>query len=319
MKLAYLNALRAVEATVRLGTIKLAAEELGVTTAAVGQQIRGLEDYLGRPLFHRHSTGVQPTEELGRLAPRLGTAMNGLADVFRDLHTAEDPNRISVTMTPALAENWLSGELSGFFRMSEGADFRIHVSQTAVDFSSGDFDFAIRSTAEPGDEFTAKWLFPTGVVPICTPDFAQTHGLSPDRIDIAGIPLCHVRFGTDHTLWGNWEIWCENFGFEFPGKAAPRLLTFNGGLRLESVKLGLTLGGLMESLPMLRDGTAVMPFGPRSVFFTDRSFWLLSLKARRLSATQRMFSDWLLDRVASAREEMQAQFGDMPGNPALGT
>lgn len=316
MKLIYLNALRAVEATVRLGTIRLAAEELGVTTAAVGQQIRGLEAYLGRPLFNRLATGVQATEELVRVSPRLGAAMNGLAEVFRDLQSEADPHRVSVTMTPALAENWLSGELSGFFGMSEGADLRLHVSQTAVDFSTGDFDFAIRSTEEPGDEFTATWLFPSGVVPICTPEFAETYGLSPGRIDLAGIPLCHVRFGSDRSLWGNWEVWCENFGIDFPGKAAPRLLTFNGGLRLESVKLGLTLGGIMESLPMLRDGTVVMPFGPQSIFYTSSCFWLLWLKGRRLSSTQRMFKDWLLDQAAHAREEMLARFGDIPAGPA---
>lgn len=316
MKLAYLNALRAVEATVRLGTIRLAAEELGVTTAAVGQQIRGLEDYLGHQLFQRHRNGVRPTEELARVARRLGESMNGLAEVFGDLHSTADPHRVSVTMTPALAENWLSGELSGFFGLSEGADLRVHVSQTAVDFSSGDFDFAVRSVVEPGDEFAATWLFPSGVVPICTPEFAETYGLSPGRVDLSGIPLCHVRFGTDRSLWGNWEVWCEDFGIDFPGNAAPRFLTFNGGLRLDSVKLGLTLGGLMESLPMLRDGTAVMPFGPQSIFYTGRCFWLLWLKGRRLSETQRMFKDWLSDRAARAREEMLAHFGEMPGGPA---
>ena len=50
MKLSHLNGLRALEATLRNGTFTKAAEELGVTVAAIGQQIRALEDYLGLKL-----------------------------------------------------------------------------------------------------------------------------------------------------------------------------------------------------------------------------------------------------------------------------
>lgn len=316
MKLVYLNALRAVEATLRLGTIKLAAEELGVTTAAVGQQIRALEDYLGRPLFERLSTGVRPAEDLLRAAPQLNASMSGLASVLRDLQPAADGNRISVTLSPGLAENWLSTELADFFGMLQDADLRIHTSKTPEDLSSGQLDFAVRSIREPGEEFDAEWLFPSGVVPICTPEFAQTYGLTPDRIDLRGLPLCYVAFGPADTLWGQWNAWCETFGIAFPGSSAPRISTFNNGLRLERVRLGLTLGGLIESYPMLRSGEVVMPFGPGSVAYSGFSFWLLCLKHRRLSAAQRTFKDWFLERARAAREGMAAHFRDMPQGPA---
>ena len=58
-ELAYLNALRALESSARLGSFARAAEELGVTPAAVGQQVRVLEDYLGRKLFRRHGQSCQ--------------------------------------------------------------------------------------------------------------------------------------------------------------------------------------------------------------------------------------------------------------------
>ncbi|WP_354298054.1 LysR family transcriptional regulator [Phenylobacterium koreense] len=53
----HLNALRAFEAAARHGSFSLAAGELGVTPAAVGQLVRTLEEWLGAPLFHRGSTG----------------------------------------------------------------------------------------------------------------------------------------------------------------------------------------------------------------------------------------------------------------------
>ena len=62
MKTSHLNALRALEAALRTGSFRSAADDLGVTTAAVGQQIRGLEEYVGRQLFIRKPSGAVPTE-----------------------------------------------------------------------------------------------------------------------------------------------------------------------------------------------------------------------------------------------------------------
>ncbi|MET3590749.1 hypothetical protein ABID26_000128 [Mesorhizobium shonense] len=64
---AYLNALRAFEASARHRSVSGAAGELNVTAAAVGQLVRGLEDWLGVPLFHR---GAGRSRLLAGLAPQ---------------------------------------------------------------------------------------------------------------------------------------------------------------------------------------------------------------------------------------------------------
>lgn len=53
MRVPHLNGLKALEVTLRTGSFRGAADELGVTAAAVGQQIRTLEDFLGCKLFFR--------------------------------------------------------------------------------------------------------------------------------------------------------------------------------------------------------------------------------------------------------------------------
>lgn len=53
----HLNALRAFEASARHQSFSAAARELNVTPAAVGQLVRGLEEWLGTPLFVRGSSG----------------------------------------------------------------------------------------------------------------------------------------------------------------------------------------------------------------------------------------------------------------------
>ena len=58
-----LNALRVFDAAARSLSFTRAADELAVTPAAVGQQIRALEDVLGVVLFRRTSKGLELTPE----------------------------------------------------------------------------------------------------------------------------------------------------------------------------------------------------------------------------------------------------------------
>ena len=60
-----LNALRVFDAAARHLSFTRAADELAVTPAAVGQQIRALEDHLGTVLFRRTSKGLELTDEAG--------------------------------------------------------------------------------------------------------------------------------------------------------------------------------------------------------------------------------------------------------------
>lgn len=57
----HLNALRAFEATARLGSFSMAAEELSVTAGAVTQHVKALEAWAGTKLFARKAHGVELT------------------------------------------------------------------------------------------------------------------------------------------------------------------------------------------------------------------------------------------------------------------
>ncbi|NVL73158.1 LysR family transcriptional regulator, partial [Escherichia coli] len=69
-----LNGLRVLDAAARHLSFTRAADELAVTPAAVGQQIRALEDTLGVVLFRRTTKGLEltPEAEAGLAALRAG-------------------------------------------------------------------------------------------------------------------------------------------------------------------------------------------------------------------------------------------------------
>src|SRR3546814_1982585 len=58
-----LNLLRAFDAAARLGSFTEAAKDLFVTQAAVSHQVKALESWLGKSLFHRTSRGLMLTDE----------------------------------------------------------------------------------------------------------------------------------------------------------------------------------------------------------------------------------------------------------------
>ena len=47
----HLKSLQALEMAIRMGSLKVAADQLRITPAAVGQRIRSLEEYLGTDLL----------------------------------------------------------------------------------------------------------------------------------------------------------------------------------------------------------------------------------------------------------------------------
>ena len=90
-----LNALRVFDAAARHLSFTRAADELAVTPAAVGQQIRALEDVLGVVLFRRTSKGLEPQEAFAQgVEPGLGLvgqleALGGAAEQHHAEHVLE--------------------------------------------------------------------------------------------------------------------------------------------------------------------------------------------------------------------------------------
>ena len=183
MKTSHLNGLRALEATLRTGNFRTAADELGVTPAAVGQQVRGLEDYLGRTLFMRAPAGVSPTDHANSVAGKLTSSFVVISDVLDQLRDRRPSNRLALTMTQSLAEKWLTRRLAKFYALDVQVDLRIDTTSRLVDLFTDEFDLAIRYGPPAPEDHEDTPLFEEYVLPVCSPDFAARNDLSRNRSD----------------------------------------------------------------------------------------------------------------------------------------
>lgn len=139
-----LTSLRAFVATARHLSFLGAAEELHVTSAAVGQQIRLLEDYLGQSLFHRVRGQLQLTAAGMALVPGLTNAFDVVLATMTQFIASDHDLPIRVSVAPSFASKWLIPRLDGLRQAAPGLEILVDASTHLTDLNKGDTDCAIR-------------------------------------------------------------------------------------------------------------------------------------------------------------------------------
>lgn len=292
MKLSHLNALRALEATLRKGTFSAAADELGVTVAAIGQQLRGLEKYLDIKLFDRLPSGAQPTPAARAVAQRLTAGLSQIEDVLAELRASRDGRRLSLTTTYHFFDDWLSSRLPHFYALNNSVEIRIDTSDRLVDLVSENIDMAIRFSREPGAGHEALDLYGGCYFPVCSPEFAAAHRLTPDCRDLTGVALYILQEATTDPAWIGWPEWMRKFGVQktdtMPAKRTTGRSTAVSGA-------GLVLIGLTEAFNDLADGRLVAPLGTWAVSRSSYKYRLIWPTGRSSSPAMRAFRRWIIE------------------------
>lgn len=145
-----LNALRVFDAAARHLSFTRAADELAVTPAAVGQQIRALEDVLGVVLFRRTSKGLELTDEAQAGLVALRTGFLHFEEAVQAMQAGQSSHVYTIAAPREFVAAWLAPRLAAFRRDNPQARFVI-VDGEATDFTEANLDLAIRWTEGPGD------------------------------------------------------------------------------------------------------------------------------------------------------------------------
>ncbi len=91
-----LNALRAFEASARLGGFARAAHELKVTPGAIAALIKTLEAQYGAALFERHAKGVRLTPLGESVKTQFTEAFDAVEEAARTLRRLAAPQRVHI-------------------------------------------------------------------------------------------------------------------------------------------------------------------------------------------------------------------------------
>jgi LysR family glycine cleavage system transcriptional activator len=145
-----LNALRVFDAAARHLSFTRAADELAVTPAAVGQQIRALEDVLGVVLFRRTSKGLELTEEASAGLGALRTGFLHFEEAVQAMQAGQSSHVYTIAAPREFVAAWLAPRLAQFRKDNPQARF-VLVDGESTDFTEANLDLAVRWTEGPGD------------------------------------------------------------------------------------------------------------------------------------------------------------------------
>lgn len=289
-----LNALRAFEAAGRHLSFSRAAEELHVTPAAVGQQVRSLEGLLEVPLFQRRSRSLVLTEAGHALLPGLSEVFYRLTEVVEEFRRRDVDRPLTVTVPPTFAAGWLLPRLDQFRDAHPDVEVRIDATNRVVDLTHDSVDVALRYGTGDYPGMQVDSLLSEEVFPVCSPRLLDGEHPLRSPHDLRWHALLHVDDALDTSdYWPNWAMWLHCAGVDSVD-ARKGLQFSNTGMAMQMAcdGKGVALGSRVLAHAELRSGRLVRPFAlSLPVAF---SYYVVSPMAIADAPRVAAFREWIL-------------------------
>jgi LysR family glycine cleavage system transcriptional activator len=292
-----LNALRAFEATARHMSFSRAADELGVTPAALSHQVAGLEAFLGERLFHRNARSISLTPAGDLLFPGLNAAFGQIRQSVERVMDTGDAKILVVSAPPGFTAKWLVPRLHRFLAANPELDVRVSASLTLASFSGDGVDVAIRNAVGPFPGLWSQKLVAIETLPIVSPRLIEQYGPLETPDDLARFPIIHDdslgrMFGLP-----TWMDWLRVANAEHVDMG--RGLHFSSADHAIEAALegaGVLLAPKVLAADDVRLGRLVFPF--ELTLRSDRSFHIVCPEGHETRPKIAAFCAWIMDEVA---------------------
>lgn len=217
-----------------------AADELAVTPAAISQQIKVLEEWLGFALFHRGAT-LELTPAAAGSLPLLTDAFDRLERASDHLKNPKPPGVLVVSCGTGFAARWLLPRLDAFQQAHPDIEIRIMATTRLVNFATEEVDVGIRFGGGSYPGLRTQRLNVDEVVPVATPSLAAK--LKTPQ-DLLGVTLLRNDAMAWDPTFPDWPSWLRAAGID-PGGATIRSYGDEAALLIHSALAGL--GVLLSS------------------------------------------------------------------------
>ncbi|QDF97187.1 LysR family transcriptional regulator [Azoarcus sp. DD4] len=276
-----------------------AGEELHITTGAVSQQIKLLEEWLGFRLFRRLPRRLELTDEGRRMLAAVDPAFAAVDLAIGRLRSGTLSGIVRLRALPSFLATWLVPRLPRLMQRYPAIELQVEAEDSTRSLRDGDFDLAIDLNDGSYPGFQSTVLLEEEVFPVCSP--ALMNGRPPLRApdDLDHYPLLH-----DMTAWrgsqpyAEWEGYLKAIGA--PHVNVRRGYMFNRNhitVQCAIAGMGVTIARRTLTTNELEKGLLVAPFA-QSVR-TGKRYCLLysggALGDRRVATVH----DWI---VAEARD-----------------
>ena len=297
VRLPPLNALRAFEAAARHLSFKLAAEELNVSQSAVSHQVKGLEEFLGFPLFTRGTRSVTLTRRGLVYYPVLRNAFESIAEGTELVLENGATRVLTLQVYSTFTIRWLLPRLAAFQAENPDVQLRLTTAQADVDFEHDDVDAAIMIGHPDNDALDYSYLFDAELFPVCSREFMRKLGAGASPSALKPQHILQVYPSRE-----DWPVWLAANGLAS--------LSTNEGLQLESYDIALKsavqgMGVALGQQPYVSEDLAqesLVEMFPGLRVKNPRRWMLACRSEKRDQPRLATFRSWLLAQVAADPE-----------------
>ncbi|WP_462402642.1 LysR substrate-binding domain-containing protein [Pseudomonas sp. Marseille-QA0332] len=302
---AYLNALRAFEASARHGSFSAAASELNVTAAAVGQQVRNLEAWLGTSLFVRASRGtgqLELTANAQHALPDIRAGFERLALGVARLREASVHKGLTVTVSPAFAAKWLLPRLERFRIAHPTLDVQLDTDARSLDFAMERVDIGVRYGSGQWSGLVSEKLLCETLFPVCAPDYPLLHNGRLSSAALVECTLIHDLSMASDAAFPGWRSWLDRAGYH--GVSAEHGLRINNSaavLQAAVERQGLALARSVMVQDDLNAGRLIRPLLEGAIELPLQQAYYIVYRPDHDNLTHvRVFREWLVKEASGA-------------------
>lgn len=284
-----LRALEAFVRTVRLGSARAAATELGLSPSALSRRIGNLEEFTGRKLFSRAGQAMKLTEEGRQFYDNVAPHLEALAVAVETQSENLQLMRLRLGVLPLFGTQRLFPRLPELRRLHPRLHIDIDTSPNQIDRVGDTLDAAIVITTDPGPSFHRVQLDQNRVHAICSRELAERLGPEPN---LAALSEQTFLIHTDMPL--SFDAWKEAHGLR---RLQPTAIDHydSGQLILEAAAQGL-------GIAIMHDDHLKRNNDPRLALLYDDvevdspySYWFVCRHIDLESRPVRLFHDWLVE------------------------
>jgi DNA-binding transcriptional LysR family regulator len=263
------------------GSVRAAAERLGVNHSTVLRRIAQLEERLGAQMFEKLPSGYRLTtagEEVRELAEQMGTSANELETrvLGRDQNVS---GLLRVTLAPPLASHLLMPDFAEFARLHPDVELDIVASGELVNLTNREADVAIRVVYD-------RSTLPPNLHGLKGPDLYGAVYISRDRLAKGGPTRWVVISSHGIPDWASdGEVRTTGVPFR----------TTDGETQLTAVREGIGI----TTLPcFVGDADPLLSRVPGTDLHMYGALWLLTHGETRNTKRVRLFTEFMFQKLA---------------------
>ncbi|OJF90398.1 LysR substrate-binding domain-containing protein [Pararhizobium antarcticum] len=288
------------EAAGRHQNFTRAANELGMTQAAVSYAVRGLEDQLGVPLFHRVHRAVELTEAGEKFHADVSIGLARIQKSAEDIRAKGRESNVTLAASTAFASMWMLPRLTRLRQDLPEIDLRIQTSVRDLDLDEEPIPLGVRG-GDPANwpQYHAALLAPEVISAVASPAFIEANGMPQSPDELMRYRLIHLEEPVRQAC--DWPEWFASAGLTYPAQS--RRLAINDYVLVVQAVLagdGIALGWQHLTERQVGSG-ALVPVGGH-VLDTGLAFYVVWPRSRELTMQARRVRDWLLEEGRKTRE-----------------